>query len=573
MRSPSAARRWLPQAVFSVFVVVLCVRLLDLLAVRFDDTLNRTTVVTTFGATLTGSQFLDTLVLAGSGAAYAALLAYHLNEGRLKELLNWDSVLALTAAGSALGLAAMAAWLLYPVFPLPVYQGAYWTAAALVDQSFQVLGLLSPLLLIMIIFPWVVRVGVGSGFTLAGKSEQQVQPEHPVPRRWDWPNVSIIAGAAALVVLGAAYPYLGGVNPGHVNVSVDTDRYLAWIAPALSAGGLSAWVHAIFTPSGSFPGAYSGDLPLFLAFLQGVAVFAGGVQAALYLMPLVLGAMLALSSFWVMQAWRGDLRISALSALFSVYSYQVLAGIYSGFFANWFAIVLLNVMLGVLIVDWRAPSRPLLPALALLSAGIFLAHPYTWLVTAAVLVGVIVWEASTGMRTGRLTLDRRVGGSLAALSAGAVTALVQAVAFSFNALSWGSSQVASSAFGLAAFFSRSLNLAVSLNVLYAGLLNNPVLLLLVVFWVALPKSKEFGNRFLVAWLALSAIPVLFASTTIQSRTLYDLPLQFPAAMGLVSLSERLESRRKWLGVGLAALLLIIETDFFLRSLANLVPRP
>jgi hypothetical protein len=548
------------------------VRLLDLFGVQFNDTLDRATTVSRFSATLTGSNLADLLLLAGSGAACAIMIGYKLRAGRIRDVINWDTFLALTVAGSVLGLAAMASWLLYPLTPSPVYQGSYWTLALLVDQVFQALGVISPFLVILVILPWAVWLGVKSMATLTGRAWRAVDPATPA-RRWTRPDLLLVSTASMLLVLGAFYPYLAGINPDHASVSVDVPRYLAWVGPALRATDLTSWVRAIFTPAGATPGSYAGDLPLYLVFLQGVSGLTGGVQAALDYMPLLLGALLAASSFWAMQAWKGNLRLSSLAALFSVYSYQVLAGIYSGFFANWFAVALLNTMIGFLIVDWRRPSKASLLAVGLLSAGVFLAHPYTWLVAAAALAGTAMWESFPSIRSGRLAADRRLGGAVVALGAGAVTGLVQAEVFGFNALNWGASEVSSSAIGLTAFASRSFNIAVSLNYLYAGLLNNPILLILVVFWVATPKGGEFGTKYVLAWLSLSAIPVLFGTATIQSRTLYDLPLQFPAAIGLYSLSGRLEERRRWAGAALVALVVIIETDFFLRSLANMVPAP
>lgn len=572
-----ALRRWVPQALLSVFIVVLVVKSLDILGVQFDDTIARTTTLVTFNATVTGSHAADTALLGITGVALGAVAARRLPKGGVSALFNWDSLLALTAAATVLGTLALAGWFIHPLVPSPVYQGGFWTAAALEDQIFQTFGLLSPLLLVLTLLPLLVKLGVSSGSALLGKdtSAQTQGEDKPVCEgggaRFGFAELLVVVATAFLIAVGSVYPYLTGVNPAHAVVSVDTPRYLLWIQPALGANTPALWVSAIFSPAGSYPGAYAGDLPLFLAFLQSVSAVVGGVSTALYAMPLILGSLLALSSFFVMQVWRGDVRLSALCALLSISSFQSIAGIYAGFFADWFAVVLLNVMFGLLILNWRRPAVTTVAAASALSVGTVLAHPYTWLVAAATLSALVVAGIGGSLRRGEHLLNRRTVSSLAVLGAGAGASLVQARLLSFNAFGWGAAQLSGPAMSLSAFLARSFNLGVSLNFLYGGFLNNPVLLVLVVYWVAFSRKNGMGDRFVLAWLSLSAVPVLFGNPTIQSRTLYDLPLQFPAAIGLVAVADRLEKKRKWLGSCLVALVLVLEADFFLRSVANLVP--
>lgn len=569
-------RRWVPQALLSVFAVVLAVKALGFLGVQFDDTIARLTTLVTFNATVTGSPAVDSALLVSSGVALAAVAALVLPKGGLPALFNWDSLLALAVTGAAMGTLALAAWLLHPFVSTPVYQGGFWTAATLEDQVFQTFGLLSPLLLVMALLPWLVRLAVSSGSALLGRGAPNQGQDEELPREGRGAGLGptellVVMATAFLIAVGSVYPYLDSVNPLHTVVSVDMPRYLLWIQPALAAHTPASWLGAIFSPAGSYPGAYAGDLPLFLAFLQSVSALAGGVSAALYTMPLVLGLLLALSSFFVMQVWRGDARLSALCALLSVSSFQSVAGIYSGFFADWFAVVLLNVMLGLMILNWRSPAVRTVAAASVLSAGVVLAHPYTWLVAAATIAVLVAVGVAGSVRKGGPLLDSRTGSNLVILGAGAGVSLVQAQLLSFNAFGWGAAQISGPAVSLGAFLARSFNLGVSLNFLYGGFLNNPVLLVLALYWVAFARKNGLGDKFVMAWFSLSAIPVFFGNPTIQSRALYDLPLQFPAAMGLVAIADRLEKKRKWLGACLVALVLILEADFFLRSVANLVP--
>jgi hypothetical protein len=72
----------------------------------------------------------------------------------------------------------------------------------------------------------------------------------------------------------------------------------------------------------------------------------------------------------------------------------------------------------------------------------------------------------------------------------------------------------------------------------AGQIANPIIILLVIYWLFNTKSKENYTIFFIIFFSLFALPVLFADDVIQTRFFFEIPFQVPAAIALTALKER-----------------------------------
>jgi hypothetical protein len=76
---------------------------------------------------------------------------------------------------------------------------------------------------------------------------------------------------------------------------------------------------------------------------------------------------------------------------------------------------------------------------------------------------------------------------------------------------------------------------------WAGQIANPIILLLVICWLFHTSARANYAIFLIVFFLLFALALLFADETIQSRFLFEIPLQVPAAIAIVALKKRIGS--------------------------------
>jgi hypothetical protein len=68
-----------------------------------------------------------------------------------------------------------------------------------------------------------------------------------------------------------------------------------------------------------------------------------------------------------------------------------------------------------------------------------------------------------------------------------------------------------------------------------GQFGNFIIFTLGLFWLFRSDSRQISVIFVLLFLALGVLPLLVGDGTIQSRVLYDIPFQIPAAFGLTYL--------------------------------------
>jgi hypothetical protein len=71
-----------------------------------------------------------------------------------------------------------------------------------------------------------------------------------------------------------------------------------------------------------------------------------------------------------------------------------------------------------------------------------------------------------------------------------------------------------------------------------GQFNNFIILTLGIYWIFRSNSREISAILLMIFLSVGIVPLLFGNTTIQTRFLYDVPLQIPAAIMLTYIMKR-----------------------------------
>jgi hypothetical protein len=71
-----------------------------------------------------------------------------------------------------------------------------------------------------------------------------------------------------------------------------------------------------------------------------------------------------------------------------------------------------------------------------------------------------------------------------------------------------------------------------------GVFGNFLILSLCIFWLVRSDLREMPNLFIAIFLSIGILPILFGGEIIQSRVLYNISFQIPAAIALVYLSNQ-----------------------------------
>jgi hypothetical protein len=283
------------------------------------------------------------------------------------------------------------------------------------------------------------------------------------------------------------------------------------------------------------------DRTLYLVFQHAVVLASGSPDLGIRLLPSLLGLLLVLSVYFLVSVGSGEGVLAVFSALFSAFSFQVTAGVNAGYYANWLALVEVNIFFALLIKALRSRLMIYVALSTLASISILFTHPATWLVTMGSLV-----------LFGLLGFVRRLFGYGGEVLSKYEFALLTVVAVCNVAADlvkflliggYEATEVADVTLGL---FSLSYvlwvldNLRVTFTVFLGGALANPVIVALSILGVfALAGCRSRFERGVVAMTIVPSLAVLFTSsaegTFLQARFIYLIPFQILCGLGLASL--------------------------------------
>ena len=280
--------------------------------------------------------------------------------------------------------------------------------------------------------------------------------------------------------------------------------------------------------------------------------------------PMLFAPLLVLVTFFLTRELTGNDKISIVASLLSAISFQTLIGIYSGFYANWLALILGYSAFGLLVRCLKRPSKIGLVTLGLLMIGLLFAHTYTWTIVMSIaFVFLFVLHALNYYPRKHFLLLYLVLSSSIAVDVlksswtGSSTGLEADVSIGFG-----------HGLGISQFSNRLGTLAETVQTYYGGAYANIAILGLVMYWLVRSNLRELANIFIMISLSTALIPLFIGDYVLQSRVLYDIPFQIPAAISLYYIGRKN-------GKMISIALLLITGYLSLHVLANLgyVPPP
>lgn len=365
-------------------------------------------------------------------------------------------------------------------------------------------------------------------------------------------TITILSVAMLLSSTLVIIPHLPEVNEDNQQIGVDTVFYVGWIEALDGASGIEEMVHDAFVV---FSG---GDRPISILFIYFFSKLLGlDAFVAVEYVPVLFGPALVLVVFFLTRELTSDNFTSVLASLLTAISFQILIGVYAGFLSNWFALIFAYLAFVVLVRQLKKPSFAKLSLFATLLLVILFSHVYTWSMVAIVM----------GMFLGvmfKLNPDKRKAISLLLIVIFATVAIDLAKVTLFNQPSGleREAHLAENQAGLEQFPDRWYNLRYGIHAFLGGLFSNFIMLGLGLYWLYQSRIKDLSTIFIVIYLSAGLLPLLFGDWVIQTRVLYNIPFQIPAAIAL----SYLVTKKKRISIFVSVFVWLVWIAVF--SLAN-----
>ena len=204
-------------------------------------------------------------------------------------------------------------------------------------------------------------------------------------------------------------------------------------------------------------------------------------------------------------------------------------------------------------------------------------HIYTWTVLAAIsgtflvaMLLVAIWKKNKKGKSNnnilKLFTKRRIIWLLLAILLSLVVDITKVVLIGSSGGVERDIQLAQRILGIEEFNIRWRILNATMHDSLGGIFSNFIILLLGLFWVLKSNVREPGTLFLMIFLSAGIVPLIFGLWVLQTRVLYDIPFEIPAAIALYYISTRSGTRLVTLAAActwLVAISLITVMNFYL----------
>jgi hypothetical protein len=330
-----------------------------------------------------------------------------------------------------------------------------------------------------------------------------------------------------LSVTIALIPHLPSINHDNQQVGSDSSDYVMMVNKLTESNNPQEFVQKLFVIQ------TSNDRPLAsLFFYTVVKSVPASVSYVIDHLPIILGPGLVLAVFFLTRELTSDDTTSLLASFLTAISFHTLIGIYSGIYANWLALIIGYMSLVFLIKFLKAPNKLNLLVYSILLILLVFTHVYTWTIL-ALFSGIFLVVMS------RLNFYPKKNIAVLLL----VVLLSVAIDVTRSVLTGVSGGIQSDA-GLASIAGTGqssllwANLTDTTQNFAGGLFGNFIIFSLGIYWLFRSNSRELSSIFILIFLVMAVLPLLFGDGVIQSRMLYDIPFQIPAAIGLTYLKRR-----------------------------------
>ena len=326
----------------------------------------------------------------------------------------------------------------------------------------------------------------------------------------------------------ALIPHQPQINPNGQQIGVDTDYYVNWINALNHASDYRDFFHQAFVVQSH------GDKPLVLIFLFTITKFLNIADSHFIVehVPLILGPLLVLVVFYLTHEMTSNHNQALLASFFTSISFQVMVGIYAGFYANWFALIIGYLSFVFLLRSLKNSSRKQnLTVFSVLIIVLLFTHIHTWSIIVAVMsVLLIVLMKEKQYSKYRISLLLVI-----LLSSIVLDVVITSMTGSLAGIEKDIEFAKATGTGIEQFAVRWSNLTRSVYSFLGGQFSNFIILSLGLCWAFQSNTRDISSKFLMIFMSVGLIAFLVGDYRVQARIFYDIPFQISAAIALSSL--------------------------------------
>jgi hypothetical protein len=492
------------------------------------------------GLTIVGLMFefkilIDVIALS-SVPVIVSLLIYNKLASR-KEIVYADSNLILNyiaIIGTITGMVGIILSLeLLHSIPLSSYVRNY------AYDIFVLFSTLSPALMFLMIFCFPVKLIINGFIHRRVKSKNKKDTNHHNIASSFFLRVDTVRLRTKVIYLTifvllsislAIIPHNPTINKNNQEIGVDTNYYVDWIGPLMHSNNTQEFFHQAFVVQG-----HQGDRPIALIFLFAIVKLIDTHNASyiIDLVPLILGPALVLVVYFLTRELTSNDVSSLFASFLTAVSFQMLVGIYAGFYANWLALVIGYSSAIFLFRYLKMSKQRDLIVYGLLLVAVLLTHVYTW----TILVFVFATFLAVMLATNNYRRQTIVLLLLVTLASVVIDAARISLTDSISGIVQ-DTEIAEESTGLQEFNQRWNTLTETIQVYVGGQFSNFILIVLGLYWLVLSNLRKASDIFLIIFITTGLLPLFVGNWHLQVRVLYNIPFQIPAAITLAYMNNR-----------------------------------
>ncbi|MGI0021548.1 MAG: hypothetical protein ACRD9Q_01685, partial [Nitrososphaeraceae archaeon] len=331
-----------------------------------------------------------------------------------------------------------------------------------------------------------------------------------------------------LSVALALIPHYPTINSDNHQVGSDSLDYVNTLTRLAQSSTPQEFIKQVFTAP------FSGDRPFTMLFLHAISkIIPTDLFYIVDHLPIILGPALVLAVFFLTRELTSNDTTSLLASFLTAVSFHTLNGIYSGIYANWIALIIGYLSFVFLIRFLKTPSKTNLVSYSALMIILLFSHVYTWTIltlTMSIFL-VAMFKINRYERKSIIVLSLIVILSI-------IIDVVRSVLTGFSGGIESDIVLANKGAGISQLVLLWSNLTDTIQNYAGGQYSNFIILTLGLYWLFRANSRKLSSVFLAIFLSVGVLPLLFGDDVIQSRALYDIPFQIPAAIALTYMKKK-----------------------------------
>lgn len=473
-------------------------------------------------------------------------------------------------------IASLITWIMYPLVPSQIYANESWWFARIASDIHYAFGRISPFLLLSLITSFVISylLSVTRVFTknfllnILSRIEAASFASYTGEFLTQKINRIILIASIISSSLMILYPYITTINPDGTPIATDIPIYVELIGQlkenAVNDDQLASIITAAFTT------VAGGDRPLSLIAIYLFQLSTGlDLLVVLKYLPMILAPLTTLTVFFFVKSF--SRYYASFAAFFTVFSFQVLSGIYAGFYANWMALILFYITMWMCVIFLEKRSKLIFALLIISSVSTLFFHIYTWGVLLITLITFALIQAPAAIKTKSWTSTRGLIMISLVIVGNIVVDFTRIQILEVKGGLVKDVELLEELGGWHDFQIRWSNLSYLFSVYLGGTMMNSIMLIFAVYAsIFLIKKEGYFPKILLASVYGAAIPIIFGNYNLQARVIFDLPVHVLAAIGFADILNRIYAKYGIYFAGPIFLLVVVNfANYLLRNLSNL----